>query len=420
MTNSVATMDVHRGLMRITQRAAVAVSAMPWWVQALLIWLASRVWAWVIFSVVDRQAPDGPWGASPLGYFAFVSIWDGQWYEQVHDAGYPTQLPRSESGVVEPNAWAFYPVFPLVVRGITAVTGLPWTIAAPTLALVAGFVASVVVLRLFREFLPDAAALWALAVVAFGPASPIFQTAYAESLHVAMLAGVLLLVLRGRVLWSVGLILLMCLTRPAGVPFAAALGLTWFIRAVRSLRTTHRAGGVTVRDCVRVFDAWFWLALWSCACALLWPLLAWVATGEMSAYTQTETAWRGTSLVVFEPWFLLGRTFFGPGWGVLALLVLVGGAVLIMTTRTVRQTLPGVVWMWVICYGVYLLAFLHPQSSTFRMLIPLFVMAAPAVVMSEDRAYRITLVLVGAVFQIVFVGYLWQWSPLPGGGDWPP
>lgn len=392
----------------------------PWWAQALIIWCVSRIWAAVIFYVVDRQAPDGPWGPTPLGYFDFMSIWDGQWYQRIHDEGYPQHLPRDASGTVEANAWAFYPVFPLLVKAITSVTGLPWAATASTVALLAGFGAAVLIVKLFREFLPEQASLWALAMVAFGPASPIFQTAYAESLHLAMLAGAFVLVLRGKTLWAAAVILVMCLTRPAGVPFAAALGLSWFIWAVRDLLAAHRSSTLGATSIVRVCNTRLWLALWACCCALLWPAIAWLVTGEISAYTDTETAWRGTSLVVFEPWLVLGERFFGSGWGSLALIAVIGIFFLLISTRVVRQSLPPVVWMWVVCYAVYLLAFLHPQSSTFRMLIPLFVLAAPLAVVSQDRSYRIAVIVAGAAFQIVFIGYLWQWSPLPGGGDWPP
>lgn len=411
---------VHRGLARAAGESAALLTRLPWWAQATLIWLISRLWAALLFVVVDRQSPDGPWGPTPLGYFNVLSIWDGQWYQQVHDDGYPSELPMDANGTVQPNAWAFYPVFPMLVRAITAVTGLPWALTASTVALLAGFAAAVVILKLFQEFLTPSSARWALAVVAFAPVSPIFQAAYAESLHLALLAGALLLALREQVLWSVGLILVMCLTRPAGVPFAAALGLTWFIQAVGALRTHYSNGTLGASQVLGLFNKWFWLALWACACALIWPAVAWAVTGQVTAYTETETAWRGSSLVVFQPWFTLGQRFLGPYLGWLGVLVIVVGFALLITTRTVRRTLPLIVWMWVVCYAVYLLAFLHPQSSTFRMLAPLFVLAAPLVAASPSRAYRITLVVVGALLQIVWVGYLWQWSPLPGGGDWPP
>lgn len=405
----------------IAARLAGWFFSVPWWCQALLIWLASRVLGFVIFSVVDRQAPDGPWGQPPLGYFNFVNIWDAQWYQRIHDGGYPTDLPRDSAGTVQANQWAFYPVFPMLVRAITGTTGLPWAAVASTVALLAGFAAAVLILKLFQQFLGHTTALWALAVVAFGPTSPIFQTAYAESLHLALMAAALLLILRGHTLAAAPVILVMCLARPAGVPFAAALGLTWFVIAVRRVFATRGLGDDDAGTPLwRVFDKWFWLAIWACGCAMLWPAIAWWWTGEVGAYTDTETAWRGTSLVPFEPWFTLGSRFFGPVTGWLVVVVLVVAFALLITTRVVRSTLPLTIWMWVVCYAVYLLAFLHPQSSTFRMLIPLFVLAAPLVALSDSKSYRWTLVIVGMMFQIVWVGYLWQWSPLPGGGDWPP
>lgn len=102
------------------------------------------------------------------------------------------------------------------------------------------------------------------------------------------------------------------------------------------------------------------------------------------------------------------------------MLVLVVLWVLLMTTTAVRRTLPLGLQVWVHAYAVYLLLFLHPQSSTPRLLLPLFVLAAPLVAVSESRAYRWGLVVVCALSQIVWVGVLWQWSPLPQGGDYPP
>lgn len=391
----------------------------PWWLQALLVWAASRAWGVLLFTVVDRQSyRDGPWGEGPLGYFRYVSIWDGSWYESILTEGYPTEIPRDAEGTAQANAWAFYPVYPYLVRVLMQVTGLPWSAAASSAALVFGFGAAVLMLQLFRRLLPGPGALWALAVVAFSAAAPVLQAAYAESLHLGLLAAALLLVLDRRALWAAPLILVLCLTRPAGVPFAAALGLTWFIRSCLALREQepeHRLGHLP-----GLFDRWFWLALWACACALLWPLIAWLVTGEPRAYTDTETAWRGTGLVVVEPWLALGGRLLGQGWGWLLLLAVAGGFGLVMTSRVVRAVLPLGVRVWAIAYGVYLLLFLHPQSSTFRMLLPLFVLAVPLVALSDSRAYRWLLVIVGVLSQIVWVGYLWQWSPLPGGGDYPP
>lgn len=405
---------VHTVLAGWAVEVGARLARQPLWLQALLIWAVARAWSALVLIVVDRQAPDGPWGQTPLGYFATAGIWDGTWYERIHDDGYPTRIPRGETGRVEENSWAFYPVFPLLVRALTGLTGASWTIAAPLVALLTGFAAALAIAALFGHLLGRRDGAWALAVVGFCAVSPILQTAYAESLHLALLALSLLLVLQRRAALAAVAILVMCLTRPAGVPFAAALGIAWAIRALGVLR---ERGPGAVLD---VFDRWFWLAVWASACALAWPVIAWLVTGEPGAYTETETAWRGTSLVPVEPWLNLGGRLLGEGWGWLFLLVVVGLWVLLMTTTAVRRSLPLGLQVWAHAYAVYLLLFLHPQSSTPRMLLPLFMLAAPLIAVSESRAYRWGLVVVCALSQIVWVGVLWQWSPLPQGGDYPP
>ena len=67
----------------------------------------------------------------------------------------------------------------------------------------------------------------------------------------------------------------------------------------------------------------------------------------------------------------------------------------------------------------YLVVFLHPQTSTFRMLLPLFPLALGAVLLSRSRAYRGTVVTMFLLLQIVWIVWLWAWAQLPGGGRLP-
>ena len=142
-------------------------------------------------------------------------------------------------------------------------------------------------------------------------------------------------------------------------------------------------------------------------------------TGRPDAYTATETAWRGEHLLPVQPWFQQARVFFGDaGWLALALLLL--GAWALLGSRAVRRSLPGAVRMWLGCYGVYLLVFLFPQSSTFRLLLPTFPLAAPLVEVSRSRGYRVLLLVGAGLGQLLWVGWLWHWKELPSGGDFPP
>jgi hypothetical protein len=401
----------------VSGRTAVALrwARAPWWAQALLVWAASRLWGWAVFTTVGRQQGPGPWGDGALGYLEFTGTWDSDWYERIAREGYPASLPRDAAGQVQENAWAFYPVFPLVVRAVSAVTGAGWDAAASAVSLAASLGAVLLVHRLFLRLAPPATALWGVAFVAFSPVAPVLQVPYAESLHLLLLAGALLLVARGNHLAAAPVVLLMCLTRPAGVPFAAALGITWLVRSVRR----HRAG--ELRRAAEAVDGLFGLAVLACGAALAWPAIAWAVTGEPTAYTDTETAWRGGGgLEPVVPWFDAAAGLFGPVLGLAAPVLLVAGGTVLLGTRVVRERLDLLTRVWLASYAVYLLLFLHPQSSTFRLLLPLFPLALPLAAVSDSRAYRVACVVFGALLQLVWVGWLWHWKQLPGGGDYPP
>ena len=45
--------------------------------------------------------------------------WDGVWYQRIAQTGYPVPLPADpDTGLLTYSEWAFYPVFPFLVRGL--------------------------------------------------------------------------------------------------------------------------------------------------------------------------------------------------------------------------------------------------------------------------------------------------------------
>ena len=396
----------------------------PWWLAVVFVYGASRAWGWLVFTVVGRQQGPGPWGDGPLGYLRFVDTWDADWYHRIVVGGYPAVIPRDAFGRAQENQWAFYPLHPLLVRAVDAVTGAGWAATASTVSLLAGFAVALVLYRIFHGVPAlreprllngvSRAGLWAVAVFAFNPVAPVLQTPYAEALHLLWLCLAVLCVVRERALAAAVFTVLAALTRPTGVALAAALGVWWLWRSVAAVRRGRRKWYACA-------DRWLALALLACAAALAWPAIAWAVTGEPSAYTDTETAWRGDDRVIpVLPWFDQAAHLFGPVLGPLALVLLVAGAVALLRSRVVQMALPRFARVWLAAYGFYLLLVLHPQSSTFRLLLPWAFLAGPLVHASESRAYRVVLVVSGAVLQFVWVGWLWHWKQLPGGGDYPP
>ena len=295
-------------------RVGERLRALPAWLSVLLIYGLSRVWGFIVFAVVGQQQLRSPWGQH-LDYLSFISIWDAGWYEQIAVQGYPSELPVNAAGVVQQNQWAFYPIFPQLSGAISHATGIGYYPVAATVALLAGFAAAWVIYLLFEASLkatgfkseesPSALSMWAVALVSFLPVAPVLQVPYAESLNLVFLAGALLCLVQGRYGLLVPMAALACLSRPVGVPLGAAAGLLWFACWVRSSRQSGM-GTAFVRHLGQLVSA-----LVVCACALVWPAIAWWATGRVDAYTATETAWRGTHLAPIQPWLSQGYLYFG-------------------------------------------------------------------------------------------------------------
>lgn len=392
----------------------------PWWLQVSLVFVVARVVSACIFMAAAVHQGVNPWFPPAPDYWNFITIWDGRWYSQAADNGYPSVLPVDANGVVKENAWAFYALFPFLGRGLSAITGLGTLQALTAIAMVAGLGAALVIFKLFREAASRRTAMWGVIFVSTFPVAPILQVPYAESLNLLLLSGSLLLVVRRRYVAAIPVVLLMCLSRPTGVPFAAMLGLLLVWRLWQHFRPSEnddqpRAMASSAPELLSLGA----LVLATGLGALAWPAIAWAVTGDPSAYTRTETAWRGHDLVPFKPWFDTGRMLFGPVLGVLAPFVFVGLFVLLMISKPVRA-LGTEMRLWCACYMGYLLVFLHPQTSTFRMLLPLFPLALGAALLSRSKAYRGTVVVMFVLLQIVWVVWLWAWAPLPGGGDYPP
>lgn len=400
-------------------------TALPLWAKVALIYAASRIWGWAIFATVGRHQTFGPWKDSAMSYLEFVTIWDTDWYEKIATTGYPSELPLDAAGHVAQNEWAFYPLYPLLVRGAMAVTGGSFQVLAPTLSLLAGFGAAWFIYKLFELSLTRAdqdatsrttTALWGLAAVSFCAVAPILQTGYAEALGLLFLSWALYLLVQARY----GLMLLpalgAALSRPVGVPLGAAVGIWWLI----SWLTQARADGALPAFRARLGQLLSALAV--CAFAFIHPAHAWWATGRIDAYTATEAAWRagGEDVLPFMPWLTQSQHYLGTFMGPLVLALLLAGYFLALAAPVTRRLLHPALITWCAAYAIYMLVFFNPQSSTFRLLLPLFPLLLPVVGLSASAAYRWLLLGLGATTQFGWVGWLWHWKQLPGGGDYPP
>lgn len=150
----------------------------------------------------------------------------------------------------------------------------------------------------------------------------------------------------------------------------------------------------------------------TCAAALTWPLLAWIATGRMSAYVDTETAWRGVDLAPFEAWINRSASFGGAHAGVIGLFGVLVLSLCVLSWPQLRQ-LGRLTWIWCVCYWVYLLIFFDPSSSVFRMLLMVAPLAwAVAARLSKRPRAALAVLTVGVISQVLWVAWVWDYGSI--------
>ena len=328
--------------------------------------------------------------------------WDAQWYWYAAVNGYPTELPVTDGGQVAENAWAFMPIYASLAR----LVGIPlqsWGAGAVFISLVAGFFACLVLFRMLRTRLDEGTSLWAVLFFASGPLAALFQVGYAESLYLLMLFLGILAVMRRRYAWLFLLIPLMGYTRPGVLAFALFLGLHGVQRW-----TSRRAEPLPARQIVQILVA----GALAVVVGFSWQVIAAIATGDPSAYLATELAWRRNwipdasgGFVPFEGWVLAAAFWFrvwglgaATGYVALGILVLALAALLLFEPHVRR--LGSEIRLWSASYLVYLLLVFFPQSSVFRLLVPLSPLWG-AVAMPRSRAWRV------GVLAACLVGQWW-------------
>lgn len=387
----------------------------PWWLRIALIFVASRVVTTVILLVFAWLQQANYWTGPHPDYFSFAGIWDGRWYQIVAQAGYPAHLPIDAQGHVEQNSWAFLPAYPFLVGAIAAIPGLSFNAVGVFVSVGFAFGTALVFYKLLEPHLEDATALFAVVLFCVAPLSPIYQVDYAESMQLFFLALALLYLQRRQYWLMLPFVAIVSFTRPTGLAFALAMGLHVIYRFVVREREPFPLREIVASVVATVASALLGYA---------WPFIAGAVTGVPDAYTATELSWRSPyvgwgGLIPFQPWIQGAIWWFNwvgwnPAWGVVLLGVAVIGFAMLLFTRPVKRL--GIdLRIWVASWTVYLLAVFFPQSSVFRLFVPIFPLLG-ALALPRSRAYRVGIVLLMIAAQVGWV-YIAFWSD---GYDWTP
>ncbi|WP_416519804.1 hypothetical protein [Streptomyces achromogenes] len=171
-----------------------------------------------------------------------LATWDGWWYQQIALHGYdPNLVPvPGATGLItlEGNSAAFFPLYPALMRGTSAVTGLGSYGAGLLVSIVASFAAALGIYAVAERFGGRRAGLAAAGLWAVWPGSGVEWAVYSDSLYVALAAWACHAVLTRRWLTAGVLTFAAGLNRPTAGALIAAL----CVSALLSLR--RREDGV--------------------------------------------------------------------------------------------------------------------------------------------------------------------------------
>jgi hypothetical protein len=393
----------------------------PWWGQVLGVYAASRVFTTLVFLWVARFQRANLWTDAHPSYFPWVGLmFDGSWYRQIAEHGYPATLPIGPDGTVEQNAWAFFPLYPALARGVMAVTRLPWEVAAPLLSTVLAGAAMLAVHRCVAEGAPRAVAAWpglplaTVALVCAFPTTAVLQTAYTEALALLLVAGTLLAIVRRRYGWAALVVLALGLTRAVAPPMAVVV----LVHAVVRWRAARRGQDELP---ARTLAALAGLLAVAAVSGFVWPAICDWVTGTPGGYVQTQESWRGLrSVVPFVGWTYVPQFWFGSAWP----LVVVPGFAVVLAVLLAPSAwrLGRELHAWSAAYVLYLAAVVEPGSSLARFLLLAFPLGAATAgaVMGTRRArtgWLLALLALMLGLQVLWVRQIWLFNPT---GDWPP
>ena len=173
-------------------------------------------------------------GMEPGNTRAWIDAWligDAGWYQAIAAGGY-SYHPGQQSSI------AFFPTYPMVVRGVGLVLGGDFHLAGWLVSLLAGAGAVVAFTVWVWPRLPRSAAITAVGLLLLYPYSFfLYGAAYSDLLFLFLAIGAMLLVERRRY-WAAGLAgALATAGRPVGVAVAAGLA----VRVLEQLAESQRS-----------------------------------------------------------------------------------------------------------------------------------------------------------------------------------
>lgn len=268
----------------------------------LLIFACSRLVVALGLAFSEKYVPSSieRWSAGPLWYHQLLQ-WDSEWYFKIVTDGYQYNGdPTIQQSIV------FYPLFPMLARGMATIGGLTPADAMLLVSNAAGLLAIVILFKLVREEYGDQVALATTALVSFFPASVLLSAGYTEPLALLLIVS-FFLALKRRYYFPAALLAgLTIATRSTGIVLLPVL--VWEMWRNRDQKPFLPA----LLPCIVLATSGLWLFmiyLWS---AFGSPFA--FADGQVAFHEGTALATRLVAALKLEPFTRMMLNDWNP-WG---------------------------------------------------------------------------------------------------------
>jgi len=250
----------------------------------------------------QKYLPISPevWSAGPFWYHPLLQ-WDSEWYFKIVTQGYQYNGdPTIQQNVV------FYPLYPMLARGLAAISGLTPADALLLVSNVAGLLAIVVLFKLVREEFGDQLALAAAALLSFFPASVFLSAGYTEPLELLLIVSFFLALKRESYLSAALFAGLAVADRSTGIILLPVLVREmWLNRDHKPLFPALIPCVLLATSGISVFMIYLWYAFGD-------PLVFW--KGQTAFHLGTPQATRLVAALKFEPFTQIILNDWNP-WG---------------------------------------------------------------------------------------------------------
>ncbi|HEY4901683.1 MAG TPA: mannosyltransferase family protein, partial [Terriglobales bacterium] len=254
----------------------------------------------LVFSQKYLPIATDVWSAGPFWYHQLLQ-WDSEWYFKIVTEGYRySGDPTISQNIV------FYPLYPMLARGLAAISGLTPSDALLLVSNVAGLLAIVALFKLVREEFGDQLALTTTALLSFFPTSVFLSAGYTEPLELLLTASFFLALKRKHYLSAALLAGLAVADRSTGIVLLPVL--LWEMWLNRDQKPFLPA----LIPCVLIATSGLWLFM----------IYLWYSFGDPLVFSEGQAAFhQGTTLVTrliaalkFEPFTRMILNDWNP-WG---------------------------------------------------------------------------------------------------------